>query len=62
MLFEINLVIEEKSNLLTSPAYRQAGFSKGRNNTPLWQRGARGDFVIHVNSILRYLILKRIRG
>jgi len=28
-----------------------------RNNTPLWQRGARGDFVIHVDSILRSLII-----
>jgi hypothetical protein len=30
---------------------------KGRNNTPLWKRGARGDFLGKVNSILRPLIM-----
>ena len=31
-------------------------FSKGREITPLWQRGDRGDFTVHVNSILRPII------
>jgi len=31
------LILEIKS-LLASPAYRQAGFTKG-GTTPLWQRG-----------------------
>jgi hypothetical protein len=33
----------ETKSLLPSPAYRQAGFTKGRN-LPLWKRGVRGDF------------------
>ncbi len=41
---------------LPLPVFDRKKITKGRNSTPLWQRGARGDFVIHVNSILSPLI------
>src|SRR4030042_3787284 len=34
-------------------------FPKG-GKIPLWQRGVRGDFVVHVNSILRPFIYKKV--
>ena len=35
----------------------QPPFSKGRNNTPLWQRGARGDFFIRGKNALNVFAL-----
>jgi hypothetical protein len=50
--------IPKTKSLLTSPAYRQAGFTKGRNYPSLaifflshrQARGARGDFLKHIFS------------
>jgi hypothetical protein len=36
--------------------FSQLPLVKGRNNTPLGKRGARGDFLSNVDSILRPLI------
>ena len=43
---------------LPLPVFDRKKITKGREITPLWQRGARGDFAVHVNSILRPLIIQ----